>query len=138
MILDTIQICRYRINLRILFSIFIIQAYCSYVDNITNFQTKQLSDFHQFCCKARMNNDCLQQMYYESYATGLMWVIHYYMHHHSYRLLFLSILALLPLLGGTWILGLLFLIDSDSVALAWIFTMVNSLQVINCMKQQLS
>ena len=47
--------------------------------------------------------------------------------HH--RILLLSVLALLPLLGGTWILGLLFLIDSDSVALAWIFTMVNSLQV---------
>jgi len=42
----------------------------------------------------------------------------------------MSIMALLPLLGGTWILGLLFLIDSDSVALAWIFTMVNTLQVI--------
>ncbi|XP_065898137.1 adhesion G protein-coupled receptor E5-like [Dysidea avara] len=44
------------------------------------------------------------------------------------KLLFWSIMALLPLLGGTWILGLLFLIDSDSVALAWIFTMVNSMQ----------
>ena len=48
------------------------------------------------------------------------------------RILLISIMALLPLLGGTWILGLLFLIDSDSVALAWIFTIVNSLQVILC------
>ena len=44
----------------------------------------------------------------------------------------MSIMALLPLLGGTWILGLLFLIDNDSVALAWIFTIVNSLQVCIC------
>ena len=44
----------------------------------------------------------------------------------------MSIIVLLPLLGGTWILGLLFLIDNDSVALAWIFTIVNSLQVCIC------
>ena len=41
-----------------------------------------------------------------------------------------GVVALVPLLGLTWILGLLFLIDSDSVALAWIFTIVNSLQVL--------
>ena len=41
----------------------------------------------------------------------------------------MSILVLMPLLGGTWILGLLFLIDSDSEPLAWIFTILNSLQV---------
>jgi len=38
-------------------------------------------------------------------------------------------MALLPLLGCTWIIGLLFLIDSDSEPLAWIFTILNSLQV---------
>jgi len=48
-----------------------------------------------------------------------------------FRSLFVSFFTLLPLLGGTWILGLLFLIDNDSVALAWIFTIVNSLQVVN-------
>ena len=47
----------------------------------------------------------------------------------SYRTVLISILALLPLLGGTWILGLLFLFDSDSEPLAWIFTILNSLQV---------
>ena len=40
-------------------------------------------------------------------------------------------MALLPLLGSTWVLGLLFLIDSDSEPLAWIFTILNSLQVSN-------
>ena len=42
-------------------------------------------------------------------------------------------MALLPLLGVTWIMGLLFLIDDEqtSVPLAWIFTIVNSLQVIS-------
>ncbi|XP_065895640.1 adhesion G protein-coupled receptor L4-like [Dysidea avara] len=44
------------------------------------------------------------------------------------RTVLISILALLPLLGGTWILGLLFLFDSDSEPLAWIFTILNSLQ----------
>ena len=47
----------------------------------------------------------------------------------SYRTVLISILALLPLLGGTWILGLLFLFDSDSEPLAWIFTILNSMQV---------
>ena len=47
-----------------------------------------------------------------------------------YRALIWNALALQPLLCGTWILGLLFLLDSDSEALAWIFTLVNSLQVI--------
>ncbi|XP_065897929.1 adhesion G protein-coupled receptor L3-like isoform X2 [Dysidea avara] len=48
----------------------------------------------------------------------------------SARVLLLSVLALLPLLGGTWILGLLFLIDNEqsSITLAWVFTIVNSLQ----------
>ncbi|XP_065895642.1 uncharacterized protein [Dysidea avara] len=44
------------------------------------------------------------------------------------RTVLISILALLPLLGGTWILGLLFLFDSDSEPLAWIFTILNSMQ----------
>ncbi|XP_065895652.1 adhesion G-protein coupled receptor D1-like [Dysidea avara] len=44
------------------------------------------------------------------------------------RAILISILALLPLLGGTWILGLLLLFDSDSEPLAWIFTILNSLQ----------
>ncbi|XP_065910329.1 adhesion G protein-coupled receptor L3-like isoform X3 [Dysidea avara] len=44
------------------------------------------------------------------------------------KVLLLSIIVLLPLLGATWILGLLFLIDNDSLVVAWIFTIVNSLQ----------
>ncbi|XP_065913586.1 adhesion G protein-coupled receptor L4-like [Dysidea avara] len=46
------------------------------------------------------------------------------------KTLLLSTMALLPLLGVTWIMGLLFLIDDEqtSVPLAWIFTIVNSLQ----------
>ena len=47
----------------------------------------------------------------------------------TFRAILLSILALLPLLGCTWILGLLFLVNSESEALAWIFTIVNSMQV---------
>ena len=41
----------------------------------------------------------------------------------------LNTLILLPLLGCTWIIGMLF-IDSQSEVLAWIFAIVNSLQVI--------
>ena len=41
----------------------------------------------------------------------------------------MSVITLLPLLCGTWILGLLFLVDSESEVLAWIFTIINSLQV---------
>ena len=41
----------------------------------------------------------------------------------------LNTLILLPLLGCTWIIGMLF-IDSPSEVLAWIFAIVNSLQVI--------
>ena len=55
-----------------------------------------------------------------------------------HRTLIWSILALLPLLCGTWIIGLLVLAasevdaDNESVILAWIFTVINSLQV--CMQ----
>ncbi|XP_065913574.1 adhesion G protein-coupled receptor L4-like isoform X2 [Dysidea avara] len=48
--------------------------------------------------------------------------------HNAAKTLLVSVLALLPLLGGTWILGMLFLVDSDSVVVAWIFTIVNSMQ----------
>ena len=46
-----------------------------------------------------------------------------------FRILLLGIIVLLPLLGATWLLGLLFLIDNESVVVAWVFTIVNSLQV---------
>ena len=48
-----------------------------------------------------------------------------------------SILTLLPLLCGTWIIGLLVLAANEvedeiaSKILAWIFTVINSLQVTN-------
>ena len=41
----------------------------------------------------------------------------------------MSILTLVPLMGATWILGLFFVIDSESEVLAWMFTVLNSLQV---------
>ena len=52
-----------------------------------------------------------------------------------HRTLIWSTLALLPLLCGTWIIGLLVLAanevdaDNESEILAWIFTVINSLQV---------
>ena len=38
--------------------------------------------------------------------------------------------VLLPLLGMTWIFGML-AINNDTIAFAWIFTILNSLQVCN-------
>ncbi|XP_065910263.1 uncharacterized protein [Dysidea avara] len=52
------------------------------------------------------------------------------------KILLLTTAVLVPLLGGTWILGLLFVIDNDSIVLAWIFTIVNSLQVKNVIKEK--
>ena len=51
-----------------------------------------------------------------------------------HRTLIWSIFALLPLLCGTWIIGLLLLAanevnDTASQILAWFFTIINSLQV---------
>ena len=63
-----------------------------------------------------------------SYSQTVVCVLSCYI---LYRTLLVSVLALLPLLGGTWILGMLFLVDSDSVVVAWIFTIVNSMQVCN-------
>ena len=54
---------------------------------------------------------------------------------YIHRTLFWSMLALLPLLCGTWVIGLLVLAtielngDDESEVLAWIFTVINSLQV---------
>ena len=53
-------------------------------------------------------------------------IINYF---YDFSTLLWSTLALLPLLGCTWIIGLLFVVNSESKALAWIFTIVNSLQV---------
>ena len=49
--------------------------------------------------------------------------------HYFHSTILMSILTLVPLMGGTWILGLFFVIDSESEALAWIFTLLNTLQV---------
>ena len=38
-------------------------------------------------------------------------------------------MILLPLLGITWVFGVL-AVNNDSIALAWIFTILNSLQVL--------
>jgi len=46
-----------------------------------------------------------------------------------FRELFKAVLALLPLLGVTWIVGIL-AVNNDTVVFAWIFTILNSLQVI--------
>lgn len=49
--------------------------------------------------------------------------------HYAHRALLLSTVVVLPLLGATWILGLVFLLDSTSVTIVWIFAVVNVLQV---------
>ena len=49
---------------------------------------------------------------------------------HLYRSLLLAMVILLPLLGLTWTFGLL-AINEHSSAFAWIFTILNSLQVRN-------
>ena len=85
-------------------------------------------------------------MFHNSLYTGLynillndLWtVICKHVLNLIFRTLILIALALQPLLCGTWILGLLFLatlLDSNSnpelsEALSWIFTVVNSLQVL--------
>ena len=54
-----------------------------------------------------------------------------------HRTMIWSTLALLPLLCGTWVIGLLVLaaneVEDENTfkILAWIFTVINSLQVIN-------
>ena len=55
----------------------------------------------------------------------------YVVYHVLYanRTILWSMVVLMPLLGISWILGLFFVFDNDSVAFAWIFTIVNSLQV---------
>ncbi len=46
----------------------------------------------------------------------------------SYRMMVKSTLVLLPLLGLTWVLGLFAVVQNTSI-FAWMFTIVNSLQV---------
>ena len=49
---------------------------------------------------------------------------------HFIRSLMLAIAILVPLLGLTWVFGLL-TVNSNTTVFAWIFTILNSLQVIN-------
>ena len=45
-----------------------------------------------------------------------------------YRALVKAAAIILPLLGCTWVFGLL-AVNEDTIAFAWIFTILNSLQV---------
>ena len=45
-----------------------------------------------------------------------------------FRTVLKATLVLLPLLGITWVFGIL-AVNEESVAFAWIFTILNSLQV---------
>ena len=47
---------------------------------------------------------------------------------HFYRTLLKAAVIILPILGCTWVFGLL-AINEDTIAFAWIFTILNSLQV---------
>jgi len=49
---------------------------------------------------------------------------------HSYRTLLKATVILLPLLGITWVFGIL-AVNQESSAFAWIFTILNSFQVKN-------
>ena len=46
-----------------------------------------------------------------------------------YRYLLKAVIVLLPLLGVTWVIGIL-AVNEDTVVFAWIFAILNSLQVI--------
>ncbi len=48
--------------------------------------------------------------------------------HASYRKVFLGSIVLLPLLGLTWLFGLL-AVNNNLTVFAWIFAILNSLQV---------
>ena len=50
---------------------------------------------------------------------------------HSNRLLIKAAIIVTPLLGITWVFGLL-AVNESAVAFAWIFTILNSLQVHIC------
>lgn len=51
------------------------------------------------------------------------------MSHHCSRAIFTASVVLLPLLGLTWMFGIL-TVNANSTAFAWLFTIFNSLQVI--------
>ena len=46
----------------------------------------------------------------------------------TYRILLKAAVIIVPILGCTWVFGLL-AINEDTVVFAWIFTILNSLQV---------
>ena len=49
--------------------------------------------------------------------------------YHVYRGLLKAAVIVIPILGCTWIFGLL-TINEDTLVFAWIFTILNSLQVL--------
>ena len=49
-------------------------------------------------------------------------------HQHACRALFVASVVLLPLLGLTWMFGIL-TVNANSTVFAWLFTIFNSLQV---------
>ena len=57
-----------------------------------------------------------------------MWSNFGYFAHFAHRVLLKAAIILLPLLGTTWVFGLL-AVNQESSVFAWIFTILNSLQV---------
>jgi len=46
----------------------------------------------------------------------------------TYRSLIIAAIVMLPILGSTWVIGL-FAVNEETTTFAWIFTVLNSLQV---------
>ena len=62
------------------------------------------------------------------YYVTAQYKYHSCFHCHVYRTLLKAAVIILPILGCTWVFGLL-AINEDTIAFAWIFTILNSLQV---------
>ena len=68
-----------------------------------------------------------------------VYVISVYTHTHTFNLHRTSVkttVVLLPLLGITWIIGL-FAVNENTTVFAWIFTILNSLQVCSTVKNSI-
>ena len=61
-------------------------------------------------------------------AMQAMYVCNLQSHICIYRILLKATVILLPLLGITWVFGIL-AVNQESSVFAWIFTILNSLQV---------
>ena len=63
-------------------------------------------------------------------SNGYHTVANYLTYTEYYRDLIKAIVVLLPLLGLTWIIGII-TVNNETQAFAWIFAILNSLQVID-------